>query len=126
MLGYLLIFAGGGLGASLRYLLTDLTNRHFDINYPLGTFIVNILGCLFIGFILTFALNKTHILNDNLKLFLTVGLAGGFTTFSTFSYESLALIKNGQIMSSLSYIILSPIICLGAVFLGTYFANRLN
>jgi CrcB protein len=124
MLGYVFIFIGGGLGASLRYLLTALTHKHFDINYPLGTFIVNILGCLFIGFVLAAALSKTHVMNDHLKLFLTVGLAGGFTTFSTFSYETLTLIKNGQILASLSYIVLSPLACLGAVYLGTYIANR--
>jgi len=125
MLGYILIFLGGGLGASLRYLLTVLSYKHFDVNYPVGTFIVNIIGCLFIGFVMALILSKTHIINNNLKLFLTVGLAGGFTTFSTFSYESLTLLKNGHILTSILYMVLSPLACLGAVFAGTYFARYL-
>ncbi|MDD3012093.1 MAG: fluoride efflux transporter CrcB [Candidatus Gastranaerophilales bacterium] len=123
MTGYILIFLGGGIGASLRYLLTVLSYKHFDVNYPIGTFIVNIIGCLFIGFVMALIMSKTHILNDNLKLFLTVGLAGGFTTFSTFSYESLTLLKNGQVLTGMIYMVLSPLACLGAVYLGTYFAK---
>lgn len=122
----ILVFLGGGIGTILRYLLTLLSDRHFGIGYPWGTFLINIIGSLFLGFIVALALNKTGVLNSNLKLFLTIGLAGGFTTFSTFSYESLALIKNGQILSSMAYLILSPVIGLSAVYFGTYLTKYLD
>lgn len=123
MLGYIAIFIGGGIGSILRYALTIFANKFFGYSYPYGTFIVNILGCLFIGFVLALTINKSSWLNFELRLFLATGIAGGFTTFSSFSYEALTLIKKGQISSSISYIILSPVLGLLAVYLGTYLAK---
>lgn len=123
MISYFMIFAGGGIGAVLRHIVTFISNKFLGAEYPYGTFIINILGCMFLGFILALAANKTNMINSNLILFLTIGIAGGFTTFSTFSYESLTLIRNGQTLDCLGYLLLSPIIGLIAVYFGTYLAK---
>ena len=77
------IFLGGGLGAVLRYLITQYSSRSFGISHY-GTFAVNILGCLLIGFVIGITINKITLPNE-LKLFIMVGFLGGLTTFSTFS-----------------------------------------
>lgn len=123
MTGALFIFLGGGLGAILRHYMTLLSHRILGMNYPYGTFIINILGSLFLGFIATWALNKVDF-DPNLKLFLTVGIAGGFTTFSTFSYETMTMIKSGQVLASLVYMILSFSVGLAAVYLGAGLAKN--
>lgn len=123
MLNYIMVFIGGGIGAIMRFAFTLLSIRLWGTSYPWGTFIVNITGCLFLGFVLAFAANKVDQINPHLVLFLTVGIAGGFTTFSTFSYETLVLIQKGQIVESLSYIILSPALGLLSAYLGVYLAK---
>lgn len=121
------IFLGGGLGAVLRYLLKVGCDKHLPLhlsNYPFGTFFANIIGCFFLGLIFTLFLNKTEI-NTNLKLFLTVGVAGGFTTFSTFSLESIELFKTGNVLVGILYITLSVLLGLLGVYLGMSLANNL-
>lgn len=125
-MSYIMVFIGGGIGAVLRYIVTFLSNKFLGAEYPYGTFIINIIGSLFLGFILVIAANKTETINPNLVVFLTIGIAGGFTTFSTFSYESLVLIKKGQILSSMGYLFLSPVLGLSAVYFGTYLAKLYN
>lgn len=93
MKSLLLIFLGGGTGSVLRYLLTISIYRQGTTNFPWGTFAVNILGCILIGVFYTLT-SRIHINND-IRLMLTIGLCGGFTTFSTFSNESLQLLKSG-------------------------------
>ena len=117
MISYIAIFIGGGIGAVLRYLITFLSNKIFGSEYPYGTFIINIIGCLFLGFIIAVAANK-DMLHSNRVLFLTIGIAGGFTTFSTFSYESLTLMRKGQVLDCMSYLFLSPVLGLISVYIG--------
>ena len=104
MFKYISVMLGGGIGAGLRYLIAVLTVNLGPSFY--GTFIINVLGCLFLGFIASLTINKPDF-NSNLKLFLTAGIAGGFTTFSTFGYESFILLQKGQVTTSLTYIFLS-------------------
>ena len=103
MKSLLLIFLGGGTGSVLRYLLTISIYRQGTTNFPWGTFAVNILGCILIGVFYTLT-SRIHINND-IRLMLTIGLCGGFTTFSTFSNESLQLLKSGLYPSFFTYII---------------------
>jgi len=106
MLKYFSVMLGGGIGASLRYFISLLTANFMPFFYC--TFIINIAGCLFFGFITYLAINKPDF-NPNFKLFLTTGIAGGFTTFSTFGYESFSLLQKGHIETCLIYISLSLI-----------------
>ncbi|MBR5939753.1 MAG: fluoride efflux transporter CrcB [Neisseriaceae bacterium] len=112
----LLVGSGSFIGGVLRYLLSLLIK--FDgTHFPYATFLVNIMGCFIIGIIYSISL-KNNILSQNTILFLTVGLCGGLTTFSTFSKESLQLVQNGFMGLSILYIILSVILGIIAAFLG--------
>jgi len=118
----LAVFLGGGIGASLRYLTFLASNKYFGITYW-ATFIINVLGCLFLGFVATLAINNPHLFDSNFKLFLTTGIAGGFTTFSTFSYENITLLRDGKIFKSLTYIVSSLVFGLLAVYCGFLLAK---
>ncbi len=114
----LLVFLGGGLGSSLRFLVGKAINNS-DTGIPYGTFAANILGSLFIGIILGLAL-KTNSLSQNTILFLATGFCGGFTTFSTFAYENHIFLKSGDFMSFALYTLGSFVIGFAAVFLGIW------
>jgi fluoride exporter len=97
---YLLVALGGVVGATSRYYLQGLVYRWLGVMFPWGTLAVNLLGCFFIGFLLEWAESRIVISND-LKIFLTIGVLGSFTTFSTFSYESMALLRSGELFLSI-------------------------
>ncbi|WP_228414764.1 fluoride efflux transporter CrcB [Chryseobacterium sp. G0201] len=109
------IFIGGGLGSILRYLISSYTQKLWNVNsFPMGTFLVNITGCLLIGFLTSY-----FVKNDNsLKFLLITGLCGGYTTFSTFSVENYTLWQNQQYGILSLYVLLSLILGFGAVILG--------
>lgn len=117
------VFLGGGLGSVLRYLCNIFFDKNLGITYPWGTFCVNIIGSLFLGFMFGMLLVKIDCLNTQTKLFLTVGLAGGFTTFSTFSVETFNLFKQGHVLMAIIYPLSSIIIGFGAVALGFYLSR---
>ena len=119
MKSFLLVFLGGGLGSGLRYLVSIAMNQYSKV-LPLGTFIVNMLGCLLIGLILGYA-QKENTLTSNQTLLLATGFCGGFTTFSAFANENLELIKNGELFNFSVYTIGSVLVGILAVFIGFYF-----
>ncbi len=120
----LIVGAGGFLGSVSRYLLAGAVNRIIVSAqfFPYGTLAVNVIGCLFIGFMGGLAESK-QLLPEELRLLLIAGFLGGFTTFSTFGYESLSLIRSGQPAAFLSYIFLHIIFGLGAVWAGFGFSK---
>lgn len=126
MQNFIAVFLGGGLGALLRYLVSLIAGRLIGIELPYATFIINITGSLFLGFVLALAFNKYVEPNHNLMIFLTVGLAGGFTTFSTYSYESLVLIRQGKLFQSALYLFLSPAIGLISVYIASLLGRHYN
>jgi CrcB protein len=109
-----IVFVGGGLGSALRFgvgkLLISSTSK-----FPTATFLVNMMGCLLIGLLIAF-FSKSE--NNFYKLLLVTGFCGGFTTFSTFSNETILLLKNNQIALAVIYIFSSLIVGLLATFLG--------
>ena len=122
MKSFLLVFLGGGLGSSLRYLVTIAMNQYSKV-LPFGTFTVNMLGCLLIGLILGYA-QKENTLTSNQTLLLATGFCGGFTTFSAFANENLELIKNGEILNLSVYTIGSILVGVLAVCIGFYLTNK--
>lgn len=107
---------GAILGAIARFLISHYSNiatrGHW---FPWGTFIVNIVGCLIIGFVLTWAPDPAH---DHWRLFAATGFCGALTTFSTFSYESLELVRAGRVPAFAANILLTNIVCFLAVIVG--------
>lgn len=108
---------GGGLGSILRYLVQWLFSRNPGMVFPAGTFIVNITGCFLIGLFYALAA-KDNVLNMDWRLFLITGLCGGYTTFSSFSYENMLLLKQGHYLMFLLYTGLSFLLGLLAVIAG--------
>ncbi len=110
-----LIFIGGGVGSVMRYLVSFFTSKFITIgSFPLGTLLVNIIGCFIIGVLLS----QFSKIDDTLKLFLVTGFCGGFTTFSTFSSESINLYHSQNYFLMTLYIISSVSLGLIAVWLG--------
>lgn len=111
----LFIFLGGGLGSVLRFLISSYTQKWWKINtFPFGTFLVNVLGCFLIGYL------SSYLKVDHHRFLFITGFCGAFTTFSTFSLESFQLYQQGEILILLSYIILSIIIGLIAIYWGLH------
>ena len=111
----ILVFIGGGLGSSLRYLISKYLNAGFLL--PYGTFFVNIAGSLLLGILLGWAI-KTDSLNSPVNLLLAVGFCGGFTTFSTFSFENFSLLKSGDYLGFSIYFFSSLILGIIAILIG--------
>lgn len=126
MSGYLwnILYVGLGscLGGIVRYLLSDNIKALFPGIFPIATFVVNILGCLAIGFIYGLSLKCTAI-SPALKLFLTVGFCGGFTTFSTFMNENYQLFDSNNIMYMALYTGASVAVGFVMVFVGYWLAR---
>ncbi|NJB72504.1 CrcB protein [Saonia flava] len=118
-----LVFLGGGFGSILRFLISKAYNSHLQ-HFFLGTFLVNIIGCLLIGFILGISARGNY-LTPNQTLLLSTGFCGGFTTFSTFSYEGHSLLKTGELFQFSIYTILSIVIGVIAIALGLWLSKML-
>ncbi|AMN35560.1 fluoride efflux transporter CrcB [Clostridium perfringens] len=102
----LIVGLGGFLGASLRYIISIFAAKNFGGTFPYGTLIANILGALLIGFIMEFSMDSV-LISSNMKLFLTTGIMGGLTTFSTFSYETVSMLTSGNITLGIENITLN-------------------
>ena len=126
---YLYVFLGGGLGAVCRYLATTAIGARFGMMFPFGTLFVNTLGsflmALIMGFLLTMA-KANNLLSEPLRLLLTVGFLGGFTTFSSFSMETLTLIRSGSIVLAIANIAANVLLGLIAAILGLYLAAMIQ
>lgn len=115
---------GGFIGSVARYLVSSLNLTISFFSIPVGTLIVNVAGSFLIGF-LTGIADKSVILTAGWRLFLMVGVCGGFTTFSTFAGENLMLLHNGQLLTLLAYTGASIFLGFTAVYLGYVLTNIL-
>ena len=115
-----LVFVGGGLGSALRFGVGKLFISSL-YKFPSATFLVNMIGCLLIGLFVAY-FSKSE--NSFYKLLFVTGFCGGFTTFSTFSNESIFLLKNNQFTLAVIYILSSLIVGLLATFLGYFLMNK--
>lgn len=120
----LIIGTGGFLGSVARFLTSKYIQQIFPFSFPMGTLIVNILGSLLLGVIYGF-MDRGELLSNEMRLFLTVGFCGGFTTFSTFVYENASLLKDGNFIQSALYAGLSLFLGLIALYIGNLFTKLL-
>jgi CrcB protein len=119
---YLGIF--GGLGCVARYMVSGWVHSLAGRALPYGTLVVNVCGSLLLGLIMEGALRST-LLSPELRFGLTVGFMGGFTTFSTFSYETVRLLEEGSVTTAGANILLNVTVCIGAALVGIYLARQL-
>lgn len=113
----LLVSIGGAVGSSMRYLTSVFMHKWVSQLYPWGTFIANMLGCFLIGIIMGY-IAKIQLNSDDYKLLLVTGFCGGYTTFSAFALENYTLWQQGNVIAAFSYITISIIGGLLAVFCG--------
>jgi CrcB protein len=125
MVKILLVGTGGFIGSILRYLLGGLVHQVLAKTwFPYGTLTVNIMGCFLIGFLS--GISESHqIFNPEIRLLTFIGFLGGFTTFSTFGYETFSFARDGQILASFSNIVFHLILGIGAVWLGNMLSRLL-
>ncbi|SMB85841.1 CrcB protein [Peptoniphilus asaccharolyticus DSM 20463] len=122
MIKCLIVGLGGFIGSILRYLI-GLLPIGSKINFPLKTLIINIVGSFIIGTVVAIALKDKEV-SEELALFLKVGICGGFTTFSSFAFESFDLFNKGEFIVVLSYILISVVFSILAIALSQYLIIR--
>ena len=113
---YLLIAVGGAVGSVFRYVVGRAVQGTSASGFPIGTMVVNVTGCFLIGVLVRQLMNVQT--TPEMRALLVVGFCGGFTTFSTFSAETIGLIEGGEYGRAATYVILSVALCLGATFAG--------
>lgn len=119
----LLVLAGAALGGLIRYIVADAIARRLGSRFPFGTFLVNVSGCFLIGVIMTFLTQRAG-WHPNWRLFLVVGFLGGYTTFSSFAWESVLAVRQGSHTVALLYMISSVVAGYLAVVLGASLVGR--
>ena len=121
---YLFIGLGGFLGSIARFYIATIVHKFAGTEFPYGTLVVNVLGCFTIGLLITM-FQEHFIQNSNIRLFLVIGILGGFTTFSSFSLDTIELIKVGEIAGAGINITLSLVGCLIATWFGIFIGEML-
>ena len=116
-MSYLLVFFGGGLGASLRHLVNVTCARCIGIGFPWGTFIINITGSTVMGLIAGYLAFKGEA-SQPFRLFLMTGILGGYTTFSAYSLDAALLYERGELASAALYVVGSVVLSIAGLFAG--------
>ncbi len=123
MINYLIVSLGAAIGGAFRYWLSGVIQKNLPASFPYGTLTVNVVGSLFLGIII-FIIDSRQMISYQTKIFLTIGFCGGFTTFSTFSFETINLIKHSEFLLAFVNIMLNVILCLGAVYAASLFTHK--
>ena len=118
MQGFLLVGAGGALGAMTRYGCGSLIGRWLPMSFPLATLLVNIIGSVLMGVFIGLLARYMPPQQAELRLFVAVGVLGGFTTFSSFSLDTIVLIERGALLQAGLYVLMSVVLCLIGLYLG--------
>jgi CrcB protein len=123
-MNYLLVFVGGGLGASLRHTVNIACAKGIGTSFPYGTFIINITGSIVMGLIAGYLAFKGEA-SQPWRLFLMTGILGGYTTFSAFSLDTALLYERGEIALALTYVLGSVVLSIAGLFAGLALVRHL-
>jgi fluoride exporter len=124
---YLTVALGGALGTIARFAISGLVAASFGETFPWGTLIVNVTGCFVIGFFATLTAPDGRLfVSGTTRQFVMTGICGGYTTFSSFSLQTLGLVRDGEFLQAGSNIAVSVVLCLFCVWLGSICAAMLN
>ena len=127
MMIYFWVMLGSALGGAARYWCSGFAAAHFGETFPLGTLAVNVIGSLIIGFFATLTGPEgRYLVGTEARQFVMIGLCGGYTTFSSFSVQTLNLVRDGEMKLAGANVALSVMLCLLAVWLGHIAAASIN
>jgi CrcB protein len=118
MQAFLLVGAGGALGAMARFGAGQIIGRIWPMSFPLGTLLINVIGSLAMGLFVGLMARWLPAWQSDARLFIAVGILGGFTTFSSFSLDTIVLIERGEVVAAGAYVLLSVVLCLIGLYLG--------
>ena len=118
---------GGAIGSIARYWMGLAVARHLGEAFPWGTFFINIIGSFIIAFFGTLTVPQgLHTVSPEMRLFVMVGFCGGYTTFSSFSLQTVDLLRGGENLAALGYVVGSAVLCILAAAIGYYMAAAVN
>ncbi len=124
---FLLVTTGGALGTAARYVVSGLVANAFGETFPWGTLIVNVSGSFIIGFFFTLTAPDGRLfVSAQTRQFVMTGVCGGYTTFSSFSLQTLNLVRDGELLLAGANIVASVLLCMLAVWLGHIAAAQIN
>jgi CrcB protein len=115
---YILVFVGGGLGATLRHVINIICARSLGSGFPWNTFIINITGSLAMGLLIGILARTLPPMQAEIRLFVAVGVLGGYTTFSAFSLDAVTLWERGDLTGAGLYVVISVVVSILALFAG--------
>jgi fluoride exporter len=121
---YILVAVGAAAGGVLRYWLSDVAHRIYQTTFPIGTLTVNVIGSFLVG-IFIYYFDSNELISSAMKVLLTIGFCGGFTTFSSFSYETLELFRNSEYLLGIGNILLNVLLTIAALVLAIIIARAL-
>jgi len=120
----ILLLAGGGIGTVARYIVSDYTHKYYLGNFPLGTLAVNMLGSFIIGIL--WGIFDSENMSHGMRVFLFIGILGGFTTFSSYALDSYNMFKDGEMKLALLNVMANNVLSIGMVLIGLMTANMLQ
>ena len=115
MINFLLVFLGGGLGSIARFGVSEIIRSNFKSVFPIATLCSNILSCLILAIAIGF-FNEKMLANPTLRMLILAGFCGGFSTFSTFSFETMELIRSGNMMVAIANVLISITVCFSLIY----------
>lgn len=121
---YLIVALGGALGAMSRFGLSRVVTAMAPVGFPWGTLTVNVFGSFFVGITFGLIMQRAGVLGEELKLFVMIGFLGAFTTFSTFSLETVELLQHGLAIKALLNVLLNVLVCVVLAWCGMWLVQK--